>query len=98
IINRLETQQINNVAENMNQTLDSITRTSTYMTNKNWQEQNSEISNTLEEWRLSPDESIYAISGSKSPEIIASTTSRDELIKGTNALSYKILNSELVLS
>lgn len=98
IINRLETQQINNVAENMSQTLDSINRTSTYMTNKNWQEQNSEISNTLTEWKLSPDESIYAISGSKSPEIIASTTNRDELIKGTNALSYKILNSELVLS
>lgn len=98
IINRLEAQQINNVSENMNQTLDSITRTSSYMTNENWKEQDSEISHTLEEWRLSDGESIYAISGNKSPEIISSTTNRNELIKGINALSYKILNSELVLS
>lgn len=100
IINRLESQQIQNVTDNMNQTLNSIVRTSNYMSSNNWQEQSAKnkISSTLNEWRLPPDESIYAISSEKSPVIIASTTNRQDLISGTNALSYKPLNSELVLS
>ncbi len=98
IINRLESQQLQNVTENMNQTLNSIVKTSNFMTNKDWRDQNVEISNTLNEWRLPPDESIYAITSKNVPEIIASTTNREELIDGKNALSYKALNPELVLS
>ena len=98
IINRLETQQIQNVTENMNQTINSIIRTSNYMSNKDWKNEKKEISSTLREWRLPPDESLYAIALNKFPEIIASTTNRAELIAGTDALSNKSLNAELVLS
>ena len=98
IINRLESQQLQNVTENMNQTINSIVRTSSFMSNTNWQDEKKEISDTLREWRLPPDESLYAISLNKFPEIIASTTNRAELIDGTDALSNKALNSELILS
>lgn len=98
IINRLEAQQLENVTSNMNQTLNSIIRTSNYLSNSDWTGIHGEINNTLTAWRLSPDETIYAIDDTSTPKIIASSNNQNELINGKNALSYKSLNSELIIN
>lgn len=98
IINRLEAQQLENVTSNMNQTLNSIIRTSNYLSNSDWTGIQGEINNTLTAWRLSPDETIYAIDDTSTPKIIASSNNQNELINGKNALSYKSLNSELIIN
>lgn len=98
IINRLEAQQLENVTSNMNQTLNSIIRTSNYLSNSDWTGIQDEINNTLTAWRLSPDETIYAIDDTSTPKIIASSNNQNELINGKNALSYKSLNSELIIN
>lgn len=97
IINRLESQQIDTVSENMTQTMDSIVRTSTYLSTNNWSYMGNDISNTLNSWKLSPDEAIYAIYGRENPTVIASTSNQQDLIEGKNALSCKGLNANLIL-
>ncbi|RVU55648.1 HAMP domain-containing sensor histidine kinase [Anaerosphaera multitolerans] len=96
IVNRLEFQQIQNITDNMSQSLTSITNTSHYMSSSDWKEQSFQFENTFESWQLPSGEVIYAIDASEPPVIIASSN-RNKNIHGQNALSFKATDPSLVL-
>lgn len=73
IINRLESVQVDNVTENMQNTITSMVNTSNYLSTGNWMENKDQIVSTFSSWRLSPNQSIYALSAEENPLIIASS-------------------------
>ncbi|MGO1581295.1 MAG: ATP-binding protein [Peptoniphilaceae bacterium] len=95
IINRLESTQIDSISSQMEQTLSSIESTSEFLTDGNWEESKTEIDSTLRAWRLSQNDSIYAISSDEiSPKIISSTSKN--IAAGKSALYYKSIEPSLV--
>ena len=92
IINRLEVQQIENIEESMNQTLNTFISSTSYLMRENWNDIVGEIDSSLKNWNL-----IYAISSDKDPKILATSSNNVELV-GKNALSYKYLDAALILS
>lgn len=95
IINRLETQQISSVESNMNQTLNTLVSSSGYLNKNPWVSQSVELKDTLSQWRLSPQQTIYAISYGDTPEILASTSSSEFLNR--DALTYAPIDPSIVL-
>lgn len=97
IVNRLEDQQINSVTNSMEQNMETIMSTSSYLASDNWLENREGIQNTLNEWRLGSGETLYVIYDSEVPKILATTSKQFETIVGRNALSYKTIDPILVM-
>lgn len=94
IINRLETAQIDNATENMQSTLTSIINTSPYLSSQDWIEHQDQIINTFTNWRLPPNESLYAITPDENPLIVATSKNVNLL---TLALSDSSIEPDLIL-
>lgn len=99
IINRLTGIQIANVSHHMEKTLDSMitTMTALFEQNQNMANNQSELENTLQEWGLSQDQSVYVIGKGQEPKLITSTTNLRDSISGRNAYSFSFLEPELIM-
>lgn len=97
IVERLETQQIENVMSNMEQSIESIVQSSTYISEDNWAEVREEIQETLNDWRLGSNDILYVIYNEDIPSILASTSRQNPNMINANALSYKTLDPTLIL-
>ncbi|CDZ75590.1 sensory transduction histidine kinase [Peptoniphilus sp. ING2-D1G] len=97
IINRLEVVQIDSITNQMQQTLLSIENTAGFLSEDNWNEKKAEIYSTLSAWKISQNDTIYAISSNNDiPEIISSTANTN--LDGRSALSHKSLEPSLILN
>ncbi|WP_138160473.1 HAMP domain-containing sensor histidine kinase [Peptoniphilus catoniae] len=96
IINRLEVVQIESAGKEMNRTLMSIENTSGYLATDVWDDKEKEIHKSLSSWRISQNDTIYAISASKDVPTIITSTSNAE-VSGKSALSHKSLEPSLIL-
>lgn len=97
IVGRLEDQQIESVTNNMEKYIETIVGTSSYLASDNWLESREEIQNTINEWRLGSNETLYVIYDQDVPIIIASSIVQNEKLIGQNALSYKLIDPTIVL-
>lgn len=97
IVGRLEEQQIKNVTNNMEQHIETIIGSSSYIASDDWNEYREEIQETLNEWRLGASETLYVIYNEEVPTIIASTSKQYNKLIGQNALNSKYLDSPLIL-
>ncbi len=97
IVERLETQQIENVMSNMEQSIESIVQSSTYVSEDNWAGVREEIQETLNDWRLGSNDILYVIYNEDIPTILASTSRQNPNMINANALSYKTLDPTLIL-
>lgn len=96
IVGRLEKQQVNNINNNMKKHIETMTRTSTYLMEDNWNEVKVEIQNTLNDWRLDNRENLYVIANEDLPKIIASSTKDADRLIGKDALTYENIEPTLV--
>lgn len=90
IISKLESQQIANITSTMEQRIETILRSSSYLAEDDWLSVQAEIQETVNEWRLGTNETLYVIFGDEVPAIIASTSRNSHKIIGQNALSSKL--------
>lgn len=91
IIGKLESQQIENITKTMEQHIETIIETSSYISEDNWIDFQDEIQETLNEWRLdSRSQVLYVIYNEEIPTIIASSSKQFEKDIGQNALSYSL--------
>lgn len=91
IIGRLETQQVSNITNAMEQHIETIIGTSSYLSEDDWMSVQEEIQATLNDWRFGSDEVLYVIYNyDEIPTVIASTSKQNEKDIGKNALSYKL--------
>ena len=97
IISKLETQQIANITSNMEQRIETILRSSSYLAEDDWLSVQEEIQETVNEWRLGTNETLYVIFGDEVPTIIASTSRSNHRVIGQNALSINKLDPTLIL-
>ncbi len=97
IIGRLETQQIANITNTMEQHIQTIVGSSSYLSEDDWMAVQDEIQKAINEWRPGSNEVIYVIYNDEIPTIIASTSKQYERIIGQNALSYKFMDPTLIL-
>ena len=97
IISKLETQQIANITSNMEQRIETILRSSSYLAEDDWLSVQEEIQETVNEWRLGTNETLYVIFGDEVPTIIASTSRNSHKVIGQNALSINKLDPTLIL-
>lgn len=97
IIGRLESQQILNITNSMEQHIETIIRTSSYLAEDNWLSVREQIQETLNEWKIDSNETLYVIYNDEIPTIIASSSKQYEKLIGQNALSYKFIDPTLVL-
>lgn len=96
IVQRLETQQIENVMNNMEKDIEAIVQSSSDVSEDDWSEIQGGIQRTLNDWRLGSKGILYVIHNEEIPTIIASTSRQNDLI-GSNAFSYKTLDPTLIL-
>ena len=98
IIGKLETQQISNIVNNMELSIETIIGASSYISEDDWIGHQEDIQETLNEWRLGSNDNLYLIHDINDiPTIVASTAKQYESIIGQNALSYKFLDTPLIL-
>ncbi|MDO5301360.1 MAG: ATP-binding protein [Tissierellia bacterium] len=97
IVNRLEDDQLEKLQDDMSQTLSAVAGAAPYLTEQNWEQTAGRMQNTLNEWRLSTDESIYVIEAGEVPRIIASSVRSGIQANGANALSYPGLSASGIL-
>lgn len=97
IVESLEKQQIKNILTDLEQKIESIVQTSSYVSEDDWVEVKDEIQETLNEWRLGSNDILYVIYNEDIPTILASTSRENESIIGENAFSYKTLDPTLIL-
>ncbi|MBU5257132.1 HAMP domain-containing sensor histidine kinase [Tissierella praeacuta] len=90
IIGRLETQQIANITSSMEQNIQTIIESSSYLAEDDWLSVQSEIQQTLSEWRLGSNEILYVIYDEELPTIIASSSKEYKEVVGKNALYSKL--------
>ena len=93
IVGRLEEQQIQSVTKDMEQNIQTI---SSSFPDNDWLENANDIQNTIDEWRLGSNETLYVIYDEDIPTIIASNASQNENVLGKNALSNKYIDPIIV--
>ncbi len=93
IVKRLEAQQIKAVTKDMEQKIETI---SSSLSDEDWLINVNDIQNTIDEWGLGSNETIYVIYDEDVPTIIASNASQKENIIGQNALSNKFIDPIIV--
>ena len=97
IIGRLESQQILNITNSMEQHIETIIKTSSYLAEDDWSSVGEQIQETLNEWKINSNETLYVIYNDEIPTIIASSSKQYEKLIGQNALSHKSIDPTLVL-
>lgn len=98
IVEKLEVQQIETVTDNMIQSMENIIESSSYIAADDWMSTREEIQDTLNDWRLGANDTLYLIYDKDAPVIIASTIQDGNETKGKNALSYKNTDPELIIN
>jgi two-component system sensor histidine kinase VicK len=96
IVGRLEDQQIEAVTKNMEQSIEMLS-TSSSIASDDWIENREDIQNTIDEWRIGANETLYVIYNTNTPTIIASSAKSRESLIGQNALSNKFIDPTIVL-
>lgn len=97
IVEKLENQQLSHITNTMEQHMETIINTSSYISEDNWRNVAKDIQKTINEWRLDGTETLYVIDNENVPTIIATTSKNYEKIVGQNALVYKFLDPSLIL-
>jgi len=98
IIGRLETQQIENITDNMEKHIETMIGSSSYLSEDDWMGLKDEIQEALIDWRTGSNEVLYVIYNyNEVPTIIASTSKQSDRIIGQNALSSKLLDPTLIV-
>ncbi|WP_353094664.1 ATP-binding protein [Tissierella praeacuta] len=95
IIGRLETQQTANITSSMEQDIQTIIESSSYLAEDDWLSVQSEIQQTLNDWRGN-NEILYVIYDEDLPTIIASSSKEYKEVIGQNAL-YSRLDPTLIV-
>lgn len=96
IIDKLEQVQIENIDRNMEQYVETLIGSSSYIAKDNWEGYSEEIQNTLNEWRLSNEQTLYVISNEDTPMIIASSSRNYINLINKNALSHIEIDTNLI--
>ena len=97
IVEKFENQQLNHVSNTMEQRIETIINTSSYISQDDWKRVSDDIQKTISEWRLDSSETLYIIDMEDVPTIIATTSKNYEKIIGENALVYKYLDPSLII-
>lgn len=97
IVEKFENQQLNHVSNTMEQRIETIINTSSYISQDDWKRVSDDIQKTINEWRLDGSETLYIIDREDVPTIIATTSKNYEKIVGENALIYKYLDPSLII-
>jgi len=97
IVQKFETQQLNHISNTMEQRVETIINTSSYISEDDWKSVSGEIQKTINEWRLDWTETLYIIDNEDVPTILATTSKNYEKVLGQNALVYKFLDPSLIL-
>ena len=97
IMGKLETQQISNITNSMEQNIETIIRNSSDIAEEDWMSVQEEIQDTVNEWGLDSTMTLYVIYDEEVPTIIASSSKQYEKMVGQNALSFKSLDPILIL-
>lgn len=97
IVGKLESQQVSHITNTMEKHIQNIINTSSYVGEDDWIQVQSEIQETLNEWRLDSTEILHVIYDEKIPTVIASSSKQYEKIVGENALSHKSFDPILVI-
>lgn len=97
IVEKFEAQQLNHISNTMEQRVETIINTSSYISEDNWKSVSDDIQKTINEWRLDGTETLYIIDNEDVPTILATTSKNHENILGQNALVYKFLDPSLIL-
>ncbi|WP_077369191.1 sensor histidine kinase [Anaerosalibacter sp. Marseille-P3206] len=97
IVQKFETQQLNHISNTMEQRVETIINTSSYISEDDWKSVSEEIQKTINEWRLDWTETLYIIDNEDVPTILATTSKNYEKVVGQNALVYKFLDPSLIL-
>lgn len=95
--NRLEDTQIQSMEEDMIRTASTMLSSSENFSNITSIEEQEEIQNLLDEWKVNSNYQLYAIYGEENPRIIASVNV-NQVVDNTGALGYKEFDPELVLT
>lgn len=98
IVEKLEDQQIESVTNSMVQSMENIIEGSSYISEDDWIDNREEIQDTLNEWRLGANDTLYLIHDKEVPTIIASTARDQREARTTNALSYKNTDPALIIN
>ncbi|WP_409227330.1 sensor histidine kinase [Gudongella sp. SC589] len=96
IVNRMEDQQLETARSSMEQQIETIMSTSSYIATGNWTENREGIQGTLNDWRLGTGETLYVIYDEDVPKILATTNKQYESIVGNNALSYRYTDPSII--
>lgn len=94
IVGKLEKEQINNIKNEMELTVEAILSSSSYLSEEHWLEHRAEIQARLSEWRIGANESVYALDMEEVPKIVA--TSAKGLTQVVDIYSSKIIHPMLV--
>lgn len=98
IVGKLEKQQIDNINNNMQKHIETMTRSSSYLMDDNWMAYKDEIQETINDWRLDSRENLYVIADEDIPKIIATSTKEQDRLIGKDALSYEHIEPNLVMA
>ncbi|MGM0396123.1 MAG: ATP-binding protein [Bacillota bacterium] len=96
IVNRMEDQQLEAARSSMEQQIETVMSTSSYISTGSWTENREEIQSTLNDWRLGLGETLYVIYDEEVPKILATTNKQYESIVGNNALSYRYTDPTII--
>ena len=98
IIGRLESQQIANITNSMEQNIQTIIGSSSYLAEDDWISVQKEIQETLNDWRLGSNEILYVIYNDDVSTIIASSSDQYKEMAGQSAFRYnKLMDPTLIL-
>lgn len=97
IIGKLETQQVSNITNTMEQHIETIIGSSSYLAEDDWESVKEEIQATLNDWRFGSNDVLYVIYSDDVPTIIATTSKEYQKIVGKNALSSNPMDPTLIL-
>ncbi|WP_069650728.1 sensor histidine kinase [Caloranaerobacter ferrireducens] len=94
IIENLEKHQLNQISDDMEYRIEEIIRSSAIQQD-NWEKSRESIQSTISKWPLKTTETLYILSNSQIPEILASNNRK---FQGKKAFECRLINSALILS
>lgn len=98
IIGKLETQQIENITDNMEKDIETLIQSSSDLSEDDWMSVKDEIQQILIDWRPGSNQVLYVIyEYNDVPIIIASTSKQVDRIVGQGALSSQFLDPSLIV-
>ncbi len=98
IIGRLESQQIANITSSMEQNIQTIIGSFSYLAEDDWISVQEEIQQMLTDWTIGSNETLYIIYNDEVSTIIASSSTQHEEMIGKSAFIYnKLMDNELIV-